>query len=82
MGNKAVEEKGIQVAEVLDMVVVQGSEIQVMGHMADYTGHTCMDYSLLALAFGNTLGNLDKLGKEVPVPVKAQCLMHWLLELE
>lgn len=54
MGNKAVEEKGIQVAEVLDMVVVQGSEIQVMGHTADYTGHTCMDYSLLALAFGNT----------------------------
>lgn len=51
MGNKAVEEKGIQVAE--DMVVVQGFEIQVMGHTA-HTGHTCMDYSLLALAFGNT----------------------------
>lgn len=39
---------------MLDMVVVLGSERQVMAHMADYTGHTCMDYSLLALASGNT----------------------------
>lgn len=62
------------------MVVVQGSERQVMAHMADYTGHTCMDYSLLASASGNTLGNLDKLGKEVPVPVMVQCLMHQLPE--
>lgn len=69
-GNKAVEERGIQVVEVLDMVLVQGFDTQVRVHMADYTDHTCMDYSPLALASGNTLGNLGKLGKEVPVPVK------------
>lgn len=36
------------------MVLVQGFETQVRVHMADYTDHTCMDYSPLALASGNT----------------------------
>lgn len=36
------------------MVVVQEFDIQVKVHMADYTDHTCMDYSPLALASGNT----------------------------
>lgn len=64
------------------MVAVQESDTQVRAHMADYTAHTCTDYSPSALASGNTLGNRDKLGKVVPVPVKVQCLLqvHWLLE--
>lgn len=36
------------------MVLVQGFDIQVRVHTADYTDHTCMDYSPLALASGNT----------------------------
>lgn len=36
------------------MVLVQGFETQVRVHMADYTDHTYMDYSPLALASGNT----------------------------
>lgn len=66
------------------MVLVQGFDRQVREHTADYTDHTGMDYSPLALASGNTLGKLGKLGKEVPVPVMVQCLLqvHWLLEQE
>lgn len=64
------------------MLVVQEFDTQVKVHMPDYTDHTCMDYSPLALASGNTLGNRGKLGKVVPVPVKMHCLLkvHWLLE--
>jgi len=36
------------------MVLVQGFDTQARVHMADYTDHTCMDYSPLALASGNT----------------------------
>lgn len=36
------------------MVVVQEFDTQVRVHMADYTDHTCMDYSPSALASGNT----------------------------
>lgn len=36
------------------MVAVQDFDTQVRVHMADYTDHTCMDYSPLALASGNT----------------------------
>lgn len=42
------------------MVLVQGFDIQVRVHTADYTDHTCMDYSPLALASGNTWGGVGK----------------------
>lgn len=42
------------------MVAVQKFGTQVRVHMADYTDHTCMDYSPLALAFGNTCGGGEK----------------------
>lgn len=55
-GNQAEGEgKGIQVVEVLGMVLVQGFDTFVV-HKAYYTGHTCKDCSPLALASGNTCG--------------------------
>lgn len=42
------------------MVAVQDFDTQVRVHMADYTDHTCMDYSPLALASGNTCGGGEK----------------------
>lgn len=59
-GNKAVEEKNIQVVEVVDMVLVPGSDTWVRAHMADYIDCTCMDCSPWALASGNTCGGEKK----------------------
>lgn len=42
------------------MVLVQGLDTQVRGHMADYIDRTCMDYTPLALASGNTCGEVGK----------------------
>lgn len=41
-------------------MVVQEFDTQVRVHMADYTDHTCMDYSPSALASGNTCGGGKK----------------------
>lgn len=41
------------------MVLVQGFGRQVKEHTADYTDHTCMDYSPLASASGNTCGEWE-----------------------